>query len=86
MTLWRYDIESQQVSLFDVGAPEQLNGADFLSIAFTDLIEKKPENRFEDSTFVNYAIIGTSKGQLVSFDLNEHKYDNIEASPRVAKG
>lgn len=45
-----------------MSAPEQLAGVDFLSIAFTDLIEKKPENKFEDSTFVNYAIIGTSQG------------------------
>jgi hypothetical protein len=41
-TIWRYDIESQGVSYFDVEAPSELKGLDFLSVDFTELLEKPP--------------------------------------------
>ena len=41
-TVWRYDIEDQKVSLFDVAAIEQLNKVNFLTVAFTELLEKPP--------------------------------------------
>ena len=85
-TVWRYDTESQQVSLFDVGAPERLNGVHFLSVAFTDLLEKQPQNKYEDSILVNYAIVGTSEGQLIAFDLNENKYEGAETARKITNG
>jgi WD40 repeat protein len=85
-TVWRYDTESQQVSLFDVGAPERLNGVNFLSVAFTDLLEKQPQNKYEDSILVNYAIVGTSEGQLIAFDLNENKYEGAETARKITNG
>lgn len=74
------------MSLFDVAAPVELNGVHFDSVAFTDLLEKPPLNKFEDNTFVNYAVVGTSDGQLVPFDMNENKFENLTAVRKITNG
>jgi len=35
---------------------------------------------------VNYAIVGTSDGQLLAYDLNENKYENVQSARQITNG
>lgn len=85
-TLWRYNIENQEVLMCDIGASEELSGTHFLSLDFTEMLEKQPINKYDEPSFVTYAIVGTSDGQLLPFDMNENKFDTSNSVKKITNG
>ena len=55
-------------------------------MAFTELLEKPPQNNYDENNFVTYAIVGTSEGQLLAFDMNENKFENVDQIHKITKG
>lgn len=84
-TVWRYDIENQQVALFDVGAPE-LSDVHFLSVTFSDFLQAPPSNRSESQSATYYAVVGTSEGTVVPFDLTTHEFTERNMINKITQG
>lgn len=86
-TVWRYDTENQELVLYDVKMPKpNWSELHYLSVAFTDSVTAPLSTRSESPSLTNYAVIGTSDGRLVPFDLMSQKYTELGMISKLTKG
>lgn len=62
------------------------NDVHFLSLNFTDLVQAPPSTRSESPSQTNYAVIGTTDGILIPFDLSSQKYTELGMVTKLTKG
>lgn len=74
------------MALFDASAPAQLSDVHFSSVTFTDFVQAPPSNRSESQSTTNYAVVGTSAGSVIPFDLGAQRFTELGMINKITKG